>query len=247
LNPSEKEKCYNQGGLPGIKKDARGCEHYTCDIKVTACVELPEDELSRQKNKCVVEYNGEFKIKTDAQGCTYTDCVLTQPVTQTCMNNEDVKISVNKCVMNNGAPNVKSEEGCVKEVSCTLKRDYEEPTERPEPRVLPPEERKDHNLGKLFNVAFKLEEVRMQFDVLKRKTAGIATYYEEQGDLDYAKKFNTVSLLLEQAIGEVDTVKTSLRDKIDSDEVDIETFASIKESLNGVKNNMKNVLKELLR
>ncbi len=207
------------------------------------CPAMSEEELARQKNKCTVEHNGVFNVKTDAQGCTYTDCTFTRTEPLECMKDEEVKELFRKCTTSNGLPKVKSEKGCVQEVACLI----EERREDKPKRELPPEEAKDQDLGKLFNVAFKLEEVRAQFTGLKTKTLQIAEFYESQGDSKYAEKFRTVSQLFNNAINEVDNIKASLREKIEKDEVNNETFSEIKTALAKVKDSMKDILKELLR
>ena len=232
LDSVVKEKCYSNGGTPTIKKENNGCEVYSCEQKSDFCggiagIPCPAGYMC--------ELDGNYP---DASGKCY-------PVQCPVMEEQNIKLQKQKCLtVYNGKFEVKTDaKGCVY-TECGLKNTLKT---KPVPRPLPPEDKKDRDLGKLFNVAFKLEEVRMQFDSLKRKTSSIADYHEQQGDASYAEKFKTVSNLLDNAINEVDTVKADLRDKIDKDQINEETFRIIKQSLSNVKNNMKDVLKELLR
>jgi len=92
----------------------------------------------------------------------------------------------------------------------------------------------------LLSIAFKLEELKLEFDKLSAKTNDIAEYYKSTGSSE-EKRFRRVSDMFSSAKDKVDEVKTKLKDR--ARDIDKDDVLEIKQDLRYLKDV---VLKDIL-
>lgn len=94
--------------------------------------------------------------------------------------------------------------------------------------------------SELLSIAFKLEELKIEFDKLARKTNQIADYYAFAESLEEAR-FRRVSDMFNSAKGKVDEIKNNLRDRLR--DITIDDLMDIKHDIRYIKDV---ILKDIL-
>jgi hypothetical protein len=87
----------------------------------------------------------------------------------------------------------------------------------------------------LLAIAFKLENLRIEFDKLSRKADQIAQYYASTGSAGEAERFRKIADMFESAKDKVDGIKDGLREKVEAGEVTIEDVIEIKRQIRYIK------------
>lgn len=117
------------------------------------------------------------------------------------------KEAYKRCEMDGGKLVVRNDEqGCISFTKCVRRGDSRE-LEYEFIDEVPP-------ATKLVEIAFKLEDIKINFDKLSRKSDAIASYYFSVGDDINAKKFETVAGMFESAKGKIDEIGMGLRVRV---------------------------------
>lgn len=222
----EKIRSCEQIGMEGrVESDYRGCKYAVCVEPMRAqqgpvCPVIDGEEKRRIKEECI-DQGGTPMARFDENGCELMpDCSFDQdcePVPEEAFIN---------CEKKGGKLVVKEDEnGCPVFTECIRRADNQD--SKPElVREVP-------DATKLLGAALRLEELRMSFEKLARKTSGIADYYEESGDEANADKFRRVSGMFTAGTERIDDLKLKIRDNARG--MTLEQFQEIKERINFVK------------
>ncbi len=96
--------------------------------------------------------------------------------------------------------------------------------------------------AELLGIAFKLENLKIEFDKLARKAQQIADYYESVGSSE-AERFERIADMFEAAESKVDEIKEKLRQKVQSGDITIEDLIEVKRAIKYIK---EVILKDIL-
>lgn len=138
-----------------------------------------------------------------------------------------------KCKEEGGEMVVKSDKmGCITFKQCVRKGDdseiyYEDVEEMPE-------------VTELLSIAFKLEDLKIQFDKLRQKTEEVARYYESTGSGE-AERFKRVAGMFNSIKDKIDEIKSKMRDRIET--ITKEDVMEFKHDIKYIKDKM---LKDIL-
>ena len=139
----------------------------------------------------------------------------------------------NKCKDQGGEMVVKNDKmGCITFRQCVMKGDdsqvyYEQIDKMPE-------------MTDMLSMAFKLEDLRMQFDRLQQKTEDIANYYESVGSGE-AERFKRVAGMFSSIKDKIDEIKTKFRDRLEN--INKDDISEIKHDIDYIRDKM---LKDVL-
>ncbi len=222
-----KSKCLNF-----VMIDDMGCKVAVCRDAVQQqvrqeCGLVPGPERERIEAECKAKGLGTVS-SFDENGCQ----------TITCGNPNECRTSIpegayEKCRERGGEMVVKNDNmGCITFQQCVMKGDesqiyYEDVTEMPE-------------MTDMLSMAFKLEELKMQFDKLRAKTEDVARYYESVGSGE-AERFKRVAGMFNSIKDKIDEIKTKFRDRLET--ITRDDISEIKYDIKYIKDKM---LKDVL-
>lgn len=191
------------------------------------CRFLPESEWERMKQEC--NPKGLAAISSyDENGCQKIVCGNTNEC-RTSLPEE----AYTKCKEQGGEMVVKNDGmGCIVFQKCVMKGDdtdiyYEDVTEMPE-------------VTEMLSMAFKLEELKIQFDQLRAKTEDVARYYESVGSGE-AERFKRVAGMFNSIKDKINEIKTKFRDRLET--ISREDIREIRHDIKYIKDKM---LKDVL-
>ncbi len=218
-------KCKEMGMEARIERDFNGCKHAVCverkPQKEPLCPEIDGERIRQIVEEC--ERRGGKPVRKFGENGCQLEPICVEPG-QEC---EPVpEEAFEKCEAEGGKLVVKEDEnGCPVFTKCVKRGEYE--------GINPEDVNEVPDSTKLLGVALKLEELRMSFDRLARKTAGIADYYEETGDEANADKFRRVSKMFETGKGRIDDLKIKIRDN--ARDMSMEEFQEMRERIRFLK------------
>lgn len=196
------QKCEEFGHEARIVKEG-DCEVARCVDSGQFCGEIPLGFKEEMENRCSSEGLGIVKIFDDT-GCPTIVC-QGQDVCRRYVPEE----AYSKCDMQGGELIVKRshDNECIEFVDCVRRGDYRDDYY----------EDVDHvpDAAVLLQLALKLEELRIKFDQLVKKTEDIALYYDSVGSTNDAEKFRRAADIFESVKKRIDEIKLDLRDSID--------------------------------
>ncbi len=229
------EKC-RDFGLPGVIGFEGGC-------KIGKCVQEQRQERPRcpQPNRRQVEQEclgrGMDVAPYFQDGCPGYRCVERRESRgreggHRC--EQDLpKEAYDRCAEEGGQLVVrKNQNGCVSYSNC-IRRGNAEESFVEDINEIP-------DTTELLSIAFKLEDLKLEFDKLAKKTNDIAEYYKSTGSTE-EKRFRRVSDMFSNAKDKVDEVKNKLRDS--ARDIDKDDVLEIKQDLRYLKDV---VLKDIL-
>ena len=224
----EKCKSLNMEGVVGFEG---GC-------KVGKCVQQRQQECGMVSGPERVGIENECKAKGmgtvsnfDQNGCQHITCGGSN--TQNQCSQDLPKEAYTSCAGKGGQLVVRRDDrGCVSFSDC-LQRGDTTSTFVEDVKTVP-------DSAELLSIAFKLEDLKMEFDKLSKKTDDIANYYKSTGSSE-EKRFRRVSDMFMTAKNKVDEIKTKLRDKVSN--INTDDVMEIKQDLRYLKDV---VLKDIL-
>jgi len=224
------KKCKNAGLSPAISFEG-GCkivectgeEEEICKI-LTAGMRLKIEEQCAEKGlKAIKDY--------DENGCPYFACAGEE-----FCKKELIGEAFEKCKIQGGEMVIKKDDmGCIVYSECVERGDkrniYVDPIEEiPEPT-------------ELLDVAFKLEQLKVELDKLAREADDIADYYASVGDPD-EHRFRRVSSMFNAIIDEIDEIKNELRENLDT--LTPEDMERVRFEIRSVKESLKDIVYVML-
>lgn len=202
------EKCKSNNMNPVIRRDYNGCNY-------VECVSPPQEqcpsseEWERISRDCANK--GGVTVTDYNRGCNIPRCELRgQGIGEmgrgNCINMP--KEAFDKCRNEGGEMIVKEEGGCIRYAKCVMRGNernigYEEIDEVPQSSTL-------------LSLAFKLEQLKIEFDKLAKQTDDIAGYYASSGDRENEERFRKVSSMFIGAKQKIDEIKTKMRERVSS-------------------------------
>src|SRR3989338_2310505 len=220
------EKC-KELGLPGVIGFEGGC-------KVGKCQQEQHEQRCHEVSRRQVEqecWSKDMDVAPYYQdGCPAYRCVERRG--RQC--EQDLpKEAYERCSREGGQLVVrKNQDGCVSYSSC-LRRGNSEESFVEDIDEIP-------DTTELLSIAFKLEDLKLEFDKLAKKTNDIAEYYKSTGSSD-EKRFRRVSDMFSSAKEKVDEVKTKLKEM--ANDIGKDDVLEIKQDLRYLKDV---VLKDIL-
>ena len=225
----EKCKSLNMEGVIGFEG---GCKIGKCISqnqyeKKPECINPSESEKMKRDLEC--RQNGmELVFEFNANGCNEMKCGQ-----RSNCQKDMPKDTYSACAEKGGQLVVRRDQnGCVSFTEC-LRRGEESSSFVENINEVP-------DAGELLSIAFKLEDLKLQFDKLSKKTDDIANYYQSTGSNE-EKRFRRVSDMFMAAKDKVDEIKTKLRDK--SKDITIDGVMEIKQDIKYIKDV---ILKDIL-
>ncbi|MFH1751913.1 MAG: hypothetical protein ABH821_03165 [archaeon] len=214
--PSEQEKdnmlreCENQNLKPIVERGFNGCEYVKCGgfgSESTGnydCRPPPFEEVRRIEESCRME-RGRIIQDFDETGCSKPKCV-SGTYDKFCAG-EVPEEAVTKCEQA-GGEFIKREgpDGCIEFADCIMRKDGAEYG-----RV-----NKVLDSTELIQLAFKLEELGIEFDRLISQAEELARYYGETGDTESKERLTKVASMFRTAKEKLGEIKIRLRDSIDN-------------------------------
>jgi len=205
-----------EDGMKAVIDFDRGCKIAKCineefrDMRVRdKCGYVSEPERLRIEEKCR-SMGLESRAMFDERGCQTIDCIKEDRdyyhEGEFCERDPPPE-AFGRCEREGGEMVVKRDDrDCVVFTKCVRRGDeadvyIDDPIEE-----LP-------EMTKLLDIAFKLENLRIEIDELARQSMDIARYYDSVGSPD-AERYKRVADMFEAAKGTVDEIKTKLRDRI---------------------------------
>ena len=215
-------------GMKGVLENSRGCKMARCvEEKEDQCRDLPEREFREKEIACKEEGKKVF-VNYDSHGCKKISCG-----DENACPKEIAKEAYFACNGKGGELIVKRDfNGCVSFSECVRRGDSSESAVEEIGRI--PES------GEMLSIAFKLEELKLEFDKLARKSEDIANYYKSTGSSD-EERFRRVASMFNAAKGKVDELRAKIRENID--DMSAEEVSEVKRDLRYLKNV---VLKDIL-
>lgn len=231
------EKCKSSGMNAIVRKDFNGCLFVDCvrEERLEARAACPPQEhIDRKAAECQ-KMGGKVFPEFDPNGCKIMRCEFgesrifevrgpegqePQPAEPACK--PIPQEAFEKCGRDGGNLVVKKDErGCPTFAECIMRGNerqvkYEEVNEVPDSTTL-------------VAMAFKLENLKIEFDKLAQRTEEIANYYAAAGKQADAERFSKVSSMFEGAENRVDEIKAKLRDKVNAPT--IEDISGIKHDI----------------
>ena len=213
----EKCKSLNMEGVIGFEG---GCKIGKCISqnqyeKKPECINPSESEKMKRDLEC--RQNGmELVFEFNANGCNEMKCGQRNDCQK-----DMPKDSYSACAEKGGQLIVRRDQsGCVSFTDC-VKRGEESSSFVENIDEVP-------DAGELLSIAFKLEDLKLQFDKLSKKTDDIANYYQSTGSNE-EKRFRRVSDMFMAAKDKVDEIKTKLRDR--SRDISVDDVMEIKQDI----------------
>ncbi|MFA4819824.1 MAG: hypothetical protein WC613_02585 [Candidatus Aenigmatarchaeota archaeon] len=225
----EKCKSLNMEGVIGFEG---GCKIGKCiQQRQEECGMVSGPERVRIENECSAKGMGTMS-NFDQSGCQRITCSERTEKQYQCPQDLPKEAYVT-CSEKGGQLVVRRDQsGCVSFSEC-LKRGEESSSFVENIDEVP-------DAGELLSIAFKLEDLKLQFDKLSKKTDDIANYYQSTGSSD-EKRFRRVSDMFMAAKDKVDEIKNKLRDR--SRDISVDDIMEIKQDIKYIKDV---VLKDIL-
>lgn len=226
--PSEEERsrvseqCKQSGMRSVMRNDFNGCLMVDC-VQEGGRGEMqcpPNEEDKRIAGNCK-QNGGRVVPGFDPRGCKISLCEYSGNMPGA-MNGPDSdryirgnecreipKEAFEKCAMDGGELVVKRDKsGCPTFTECIMRGNernlqYEEVSEVPDASVL-------------LSMAFKLENLKIEFDKLSKKTDDIASYYDSTGKTADAERFRKASSMFVGAETRIDEIKSKMKSRVDS-------------------------------
>ncbi|MBL7206487.1 MAG: hypothetical protein ISS36_02715 [Candidatus Aenigmarchaeota archaeon] len=185
------------------------------------CVRAPPRHVVEEKEMYCGEMGKIAIMYFDNDGCQYIDCASSEQE----KTRDPPMITYEKCERTGGKMVVRRDEnGYVDFAECIMRGDRNE--------VYVDEMDRIPESHELLDMAFKLEELKMTFDRLSKKTADIANYYAQSGSWE-ADRFRSVSGMFESAKGKVDEIKEKLKNRLQ--DLNIDDMMEIRQDLRYIK------------
>jgi len=224
-----KEQC-KEGNFVMI--DEMGCKVGVCrgqnqQQMRQECGLVPGPEREKIEADCKAKGIGTIS-DFDEKGCQIIRCGNPNE----CVTNLPEE-AYKKCKEQGGEMVVKNDKmGCITFRQCVMKGDdsniyYEDVTEMPE-------------VTEMLSMAFKLEDLKIQFDQLRAKTEDVARYYESIGSGE-AERFKRVAGMFNSIKDKIDEIKTKFRDRLET--ISKDDVREIKYDIKYIKDKM---LKDVL-
>ncbi len=201
------EKCKANNMNPVFRKDFNGCMFVECVSAVQPeRICPPKEEVDRWATECDKK-GGTIIPSYDDRGCRTIICKPAGEEFPQEFCKPVPKEAFDRCREEGGEMIVKEENGCPVYAKCVRRGDerrveYEHVEEIPKTSIL-------------LSLAFKLEQLKIEFDKLARQTEDIANYYASVGSPE-AERFRKVSSMFEAAKTRIDEIKTKMRERITS-------------------------------
>ncbi|HLD38926.1 MAG TPA: hypothetical protein VJB05_01275 [archaeon] len=225
------EKCKSLS-MEGVIGFEGGCKIGKCIgqnqyEKKPECINPTEDEKMKMELKCRQDGMG-LVFEFNKYGCNEMKCGQRNDCQK-----DMPKDSYSACAEKGGQLIVRRDQnGCVSFTDC-VRRGEESSSFVENINEVP-------DAGELLSIAFKLEDLKLQFDKLSKKTDDIANYYQSTGSSD-EKRFRRVSDMFLSAKDKVDEIKNKLRDR--SRDISVDDVMEIKQDIKYIKDVM---LKDIL-
>ncbi len=203
---SVSEKCKANGMSPAVRKDFSGCMFVDCvgsgSGQPQACPS--EGELQKNIDACSGK-GGRWISEFDRRGCKVVNCNIGGGG-GSCKYVP--KEAFDSCRNEGGEMVVKDDNGCITYANCVKRGDansvaYERVDEVPQASAL-------------LSLAFKLEQLKIEFDKLSKQTDQIADYYASAGNKNEEERFRKVSSMFLGTNGKIDEIKTKMRGRMSS-------------------------------
>ncbi len=227
--PSEEERsrvseqCKTSGMRSIMRNDFNGCLIVDCvqegEKNEMKCP--PSEEDKRIADNCK-QNGGRVVPGFDPRGCRISLCEYEGNIPGAMQNGPDSdryvrnnecreipKEAFEKCSIEGGELIVKKDNsGCPTFTECIMRGNernlqYEEVSEVPDASIL-------------LSMAFKLENLKIEFDKLSKKTDAIAAYYDSTGKTADAERFRKASSMFIGAETRVDEIKSKMKTRVDS-------------------------------
>ena len=219
--------CIRDRGMEAVLVRSGNCKMTRCRKIESAqedCPVLSSEYHERMRQECTSR-NLEVVKKFDDNGCMTLACA--SRAEDSC-DQQVPDEAYDKCSEQGGKLFVKKDEsGCIKFTECVKRGEDEEVYYEKDVKV--PE------TTELLSMAFKLEELKMTFDSLSRKSDAIADYYRSVGSSDESR-FRRVADMFGSAGKKVDSIKLGIRDRLDS--LTEDSVAEIKKDIKYLKDVM---------
>ena len=209
------EKCRSLN-LTGVMAFEGGCKIGKCIERSTGCKPLARESVEDCRNR-----GGNIITSVGENGCPSFTCARKESECE-----KDLpKDAYQKCGENGGQLVVRhDDDGCVSFASCLTRGEVSDSFVEDIKEVPSPTE--------MLSIALKLENLRLEFDKLAKKTNDIADYYKSAGSPE-ENRFRRVSDMFSSAKDKVDEIKTKIRDNLDS--IDADKLLQIKQDVRYLK------------
>jgi len=197
--------------LEAVVEESGGCEYVNCIERREPEIRCDEVKYRQKRKECVAQ-DWQPIEEYDEQGCPIINCIPPREHPEWSAKEECKKDippgAYQSCEARDGELVVKRrDDGCIEYSKCLTRGSSQVKYEKVE--EVPP-------ASKLLSVAFSLEEIKMKFDQLARKTEAISKYYYSVGNDYDGERFERVAGMFESAMHEIDNIKLELRDRIRS-------------------------------
>ncbi|HLC68194.1 MAG TPA: fibronectin type III domain-containing protein [archaeon] len=210
------QKC-DSLGMKSVVAFENGCKIAKCIQQGNECPAIGGREDAAQK--CLAN-NQVVTVAYGNDGCQYLKCEQ-----QGYCQQDLPKEAYSKCADKGGQLIVNRDgNGCVSQSQCVGRGDTKN-TYVENVNSVP-------DSSELLSIAFKLENLRVQFDGLGEKSADIADYYRTTGSTE-EKRFRRVSDMFYAARDRVDEIKTKIRQKLDT--LTLDDVTEIKSDIRYIK------------
>ncbi len=215
------EKCKSNGMRSVMRNDFNGCLIVDCVNEGRKDeMRCPPNEADARIAENCKQNGGRVVPGFDPNGCRISLCEGQENNFGEMQNGPDSdryirsgeckeipKEAFEKCGQNGGNLVVKRDgRGCPTFSECIMRGNerniqYEEVSEVPDPAVL-------------VSMAFKLENLKIEFDKLSKKTDDIAAYYDSTGKKEDAERFRKASSMFAGAEQRVDEIKSKMKSHV---------------------------------
>ena len=177
-----------------------GCKVVKCgEQKPVGCGLVPGPERERIEAECAAKGMGTIK-EFDQNGCQVIRCG-----SQGECSKDPPQEAFEKCRAEGGEMIINRDPNGCAFSKCIMRGDERD--------VYVEDIKEMPDSSELLSIAFKLEELKMDFDKLAQKTDDIANYYKSTGSTE-EQRFRRVSDMFDAAKDKVDEIKTKLRNKL---------------------------------
>lgn len=223
------EKCRDLG-VPGVIGFEGGCKIGKCQQQRE---ENPCRPVERHEIDACRSSGGIPRAVFDGKGCKMMKCEQRNEQGEHRCEKDLPKEAYDRCGEEGGQLVVRrGPDGCVSYSNC-IRRGNAEESFVEDINEIP-------DSTELLSIAFKLEDLKLEFDKLSKKTHDIAEYYKSTGSSE-EKRFRRVSDMFSNAKDKVDEVKTKLKDR--ASDIGKDDVLEIKQDLRYLKDV---VLKDIL-
>ena len=222
------EKCRDLG-LPGVIGFEGGCKIGKCQQREeNRCKPVERSEIDSCRSG-----GGVPRAAFDDKGCKTLKCEQQSELHERGCERDLPKEAYDRCAGEGGQLVVRRDKGgCVSYSNC-LRRGNAEESFVEDIDEIP-------GTTELLSIAFKLEDLKLEFDKLAKKTNDIAEYYKSTGSSE-ENRFRRVSDMFSSAKDKVDEVKSKLRNS--ASDISKDDVLEIKQDLRYLKDV---VLKDIL-